>query len=103
MRLCRLLPMAAIVGVASAMIVGSPSVPGAQAETRLTVPGAGPLYYPKILTDLPLGRFYLLGTGQEGGEPLSLLEGYDVLNPKIGENWFPGSQAQVVHYPASIG
>lgn len=104
MRLLRLVPMAAIAGVASAMVVvGSASVPGAQAETRLTVPGAGPLYYPKILTDLPLGRFYLLGTDQISGEPLSLVEGYDVLNPMIGENWFPGSQAQVVNYPASIG
>lgn len=104
MRLSRLLPTAAIAGVASAMIVvGSVSVPAAQAQTRLTVPGAGPLYYPNVITDLPLGRFYLLGTGREGGEPLSLVEGYNLLNPMIGENWFPGSQAQVVHYPASVG
>ncbi|GFG48602.1 PE-PPE domain-containing protein [Mycolicibacterium agri] len=56
-----------------------------------------------MITSLPLGRFYLLDTREEGGEPLSILGGYDVLNHMIGENWFPSSTAQVVNYPASIG
>lgn len=62
------------------------------------------LYYPNVITDLPVGRFYLLGTREADGRPLSILEGYDVLNHMIGENWFSrSSTAQVVNYSASIG
>jgi hypothetical protein len=110
--------------------VGFVSIPRAQADsgdiagfasdaiddaTRITVPGAGPLYHPNIITELPsLGQSYLRGlpSGEGlsgGGESLSgpstvsLLQGYDILNHAIGENWFPDSTAQVVDYPASIG
>ncbi|MGV0794146.1 PE-PPE domain-containing protein [Mycolicibacterium sp. XJ1819] len=55
------------------------------------------------MTQLPVGRFYLLGTGEERGGPLSVLDGYALLNRMIGENWYPGSTAEVVTYPASIG
>ena len=79
------------------------SVPLAQAQTRITVPGAGPLYFPKAITSLPLGRFYLFDTREEDGAPLSILEGYDVLNHMIGENWFSPGTVRVVNYPASIG
>ncbi len=94
----------AIAGVASAVVlVGALTVSPVRAQTRITVPGAGPLYYPSFLTALPVGRFYLLGTDEEQGEPLTVLQGYDLLNHMIGENWYPGSTAQVVNYPASIG
>lgn len=103
MRLSRLLP-AVTAGLMSAMIaIGAVSVPWAQAQTRITVPGAGPLYYPNIVGNLPLGRMYFVGTSEEAGPPLSILAGYDLLNHQIGENWFPGSTAQVVNYPASMG
>jgi PE-PPE domain/PE family len=73
------------------------------ADTRITVPGAGPLYYPNFLLHLPyLGRTLLEG-GIPGPSSVSLLQGYDLLNDAIGENWFPGSMAQVVNYPASLG
>ena len=103
MRLSRLLP-AVTAGLMSAMFaIGAVSVPWAQAQTRITVPGAGPLYYPNIVGKLPLGRMYFVGTSEEAGPPLSILAGYDLLNHQIGENWFPGSTAQVVNYPASMG
>jgi hypothetical protein len=98
-----LLPAAAIVGIAAAMIAAPSSVPLVQAQTRITVPGAGPLYYPNVIKELPLGRLYMLGTRGEDGEPLSVVEGYDVLNHMIGENWFGPSTPQVVDYPASMG
>ncbi|WP_082956388.1 PE-PPE domain-containing protein [Mycobacterium sp. E787] len=78
-------------------------IPGAAAGTRITVPGAGPLYYPRFLTELPhLGQVLLQG-GVAGPSSVSFLQGYDLLNQAIGENWFPGTTAQVVSYPASIG
>jgi PE-PPE domain len=82
---------------------GIVSIPCTQADTRITVPGAGPLYEPNFLTELPyLGQNYLKG-GLPGPSSVSILQGYDLLNHAIGENWFPGSTAQVVDYPASIG
>src|SRR6202022_3695428 len=75
----------------------------APADTRITVPGAGPLYFPKFITELPyLGQVLLQG-GVAGPPSVSILQGYDLLNHAIGQNWFPGSLAQVVNYPASIG
>ena len=95
---------AAIAGFAAAVIgVGAMSVPVAQAQTRITVPGAGPLYYPNVIGRLPLGRLYFAGTSEGVGPPLSILAAYDLLNHQIGQNWFPGSAAQVVNYPASMG
>ncbi|GAY16001.1 hypothetical protein MSZK_27270 [Mycobacterium sp. shizuoka-1] len=95
---------AATAGFAAAMIVGGVvSVPAVQAQTRITVPGAGPLYYPNFVGRLPLGRLYFSGTSEAVGPPLSILDAYDLLNHQIGQNWFPGSSAQVVNYPASIG
>ncbi|TGD86474.1 PE-PPE domain-containing protein [Mycolicibacterium sp. CH28] len=94
----------ATVGLICAMIaIGTVPEPGAQAQTRITVPGAGPLYYPNIVAQLPVGRLYFMGTSEAAGPPLSLLAGYDLLNHQIGANWFPGSTAQVVNYPASMG
>lgn len=87
----------------AAIALGCVVVPRADAQTRITVGGAGPLYFPNLITNLPVGRFYLLGTDEEGGQPLSILDGYDLLNHVLGENWFPGSKPQVVNYPASIG
>jgi len=79
------------------------SMSGAAAATRITVPGAGPLYFPGIITQLPyLGQVYLEG-GIPGPSSVSILQGYDLLNQAIGENWFPGTVAQVVNYPASMG
>lgn len=92
----------AATGLACAAIIAG-AAPPAQAQTRITVGGAGPLYYPNLITNLPLGRFYLLGTDAAEGPPVSILEGYDLLNHMVGENWFPGSTPQVVNYPASIG
>jgi hypothetical protein len=79
------------------------SLPPAAADTRITVPGAGPLYYPKFLSQLPYLGQVLLEGGIPGPSSVSLLQGYGLLNDAIGENWFPGSMAQVVNYPASIG
>ena len=85
------------------MPMGSQPIPGAAAGTRITVPGAGPLYYPTFITQLPdLGRYYLQG-GLPGPSSISILQGYDLLNQSIGQNWFPGTTAQVDNYPASIG
>jgi PE-PPE domain/PE family len=79
------------------------SLPRAAADTRITVPGAGPLYEPNFLTQLPyLGQAFLEG-GIPGPRSVSILQGYELLNQAIGENWFPGSTAQVVNYPASFG
>lgn len=74
----------------------------AAAGTRITVPGAGPLYYPRFLTELPyLGQALLLGI--PGPSSASILQGYDLINHAIGENWFPDTIASVINYPASIG
>lgn len=76
---------------------------GAAAGTRITVPGAGPLYYPNFITELPyLGQLVYAGS-IPGPISVSVLQGYDLLNHAIGQNWFPGTTAQVVNYPASIG
>jgi hypothetical protein len=85
-----------------AVLVSAPSV---TADTRITVPGAGPLYEPTIITqDIPgLGERYFVSNGQQAVGSLTILQGYDLLNHEIGENWFPASTAQVVNYPASIG
>jgi hypothetical protein len=100
----RLLRGAAIAALVSAVIgVGMAGADPAHAQTRITVPGAGPLYYPDIVKQLPLGRLYFFGTSEAVGPPLSVLDGYDLLNHQIGANWFPGSTAQVVDYPASMG
>lgn len=88
---------------AALVAVGVVSMPWAQAQTRITVPGAGPLYYPNFVGKLPFGRMYFAGTSEAVGPPLSILAGYDLLNHQIGQNWFPGSTAQVVNYPASMG
>jgi hypothetical protein len=88
---------------AGAAAAGMASIPRVAAGTRITVPGAGPLYYPNFLTQLPyLGQILLEG-GIPGPSSVSVLQGYDLLNLAIGENWFPGSIAQVVNYPASFG
>jgi PE-PPE domain len=104
-RLSRIFPATALAGAAASAMIGAGvvSIPRAQADTRITVPGAGPLYEPNFLTELPyLGQHYLKG-GIPGPSSVSILQGYDILNHAIGENWFPGSTAQVVDYPASIG
>ncbi|WP_085096262.1 PE-PPE domain-containing protein [Mycobacterium paraense] len=78
-------------------------IPGAAAGTRITVPGAGPLYYPNFITELPyLGQLLYAGS-IPGPISVSILQGYDLLNHAIGQNWFPGTTPQVVNYPASIG
>ncbi len=79
------------------------SIPGAAAGTRITIPGAGPLYYPNFITTLPYLGQVLLEGGVPGPNSVSILQGYDLLNHAIGENWFPGTMAQLVNYPASIG
>ncbi len=56
-------------------------VDGTSGETRITVPGASPG----------------LLTGNAS------LENYAALNNAIGENWFPGTIAEVVNYPATAG
>ncbi|MCV7347894.1 PE-PPE domain-containing protein [Mycolicibacterium rhodesiae] len=100
----RLLRGAAITVLVSAVAaIGVCSAGRAQAQTRITVPGAGPLYYPDAVTHLPLGRLYFFGTPEAAGPPVSILDGYDLLNHQIGAKWFPGSTAQVVDYPASMG
>jgi hypothetical protein len=76
----------------------------AAAVTRITVPGAGPLYFPKFITQLPyLGQWIILQGGILGPGSASVLQAYDMLNHAIGQSWFPGSVADVVNYPASIG
>lgn len=72
------------------------------ATTRITLPGAGPLYMPKFLLDLPfLGLVY--GQGFPAPPNASILQAYDALNLAIGQSWYPNSVAQVVNYPASVG
>ncbi|OBI45550.1 PE-PPE domain-containing protein [Mycobacterium sp. E796] len=84
-------------------LLGTPLVQGAAAGTRITVPGAGPLYYPNFISELPyLGQLLYAGS-VPGPISVSILQGYDLLNHAIGENWFPGTTSQVVNYPASIG
>lgn len=84
-------------------LVGGPAPLAAAAGTRITVPGAGPLYYPNFITSLPyLGQLIYAGS-IPGPLSVSVLQGYDILNHAIGQNWFPGTTAQVVNYPASIG
>lgn len=79
------------------------TLPNPAAGTRIAVPGAGPLYLPNFLTRLPyLGQpFY--GGSVPGPVSVSILQGYDLINHAIGQNWFTGSLAQVVNYPASMG
>ena len=79
------------------------SIPSAAAGTRITIPGAGPLYYPNFITTLPYLGQVLLEGGVPGPNSVSILQGYDLLNHAIGGNWFPGTMAQLVNYPASIG
>lgn len=84
------------------LLTGQP-IMGAAAGTRITVPGAGPLYYPNFITELPyLGQLLYAGS-IPGPISVSILQGYDLLNHAIGQNWFPGTTPQVVNYPASIG
>ncbi len=81
---------------------GVTSTPSAAAGTRITIPGAGPLYYPNFITRLPyLGQVFFTGS-VPGPNSVSILQGYDLINHAIGQNWFPGTTAQVVNYPASI-
>lgn len=76
----------------------------AAAATRITVPGAGPLYYPFFITDAPyLGPLLITGIGMPAPGSASILQAYGLLNSAIGQNWFPGTSSQVVNYPASIG
>ncbi len=83
--------------------VDAPAQASAAPGTRITVPGAGPLYYPRFITQLPyLGQYYLEGD-LAAPSSISILQGYDLLNQAIGQNWFPGTTAQVVNYPASVG
>jgi hypothetical protein len=84
-------------------LLGGPAIPAAAAGTRITVPGAGPLYYPNFITNLPyLGQLLYAGS-IPGPVSVSILQGYDLLNHAIGQSWFPGTTPQVVNYPASIG
>ncbi|OBK17668.1 PE-PPE domain-containing protein [Mycobacterium asiaticum] len=72
------------------------------AGVRITVPGAGPLYAPRWITQLPFaGQIALQGISAPWS--VSVLEAYHLLNGVIGQNWFPSSLAQVVDYPASMG
>lgn len=88
---------------AGSAIASLAPIASAAAGTRITIPGAGPLYYPNFITSLPyLGQVLLQG-GIPGPSSVSILQGYDLLNHAIGQNWFPGTTAQLVNYPASIG
>jgi PE-PPE domain-containing protein/PE family protein len=89
--------------IANVNLAGASATGSAAAGTRITVPGAGPLYYPNFLTQFPYLGQYLLQGGVSGPSSVSILQGYDLLNHAIGQNWFPGSTPQVVNYPASIG
>lgn len=73
------------------------------AGVRITVPGAGPLYFPNFITRLPyLGQLLYAGS-VPGPGTVSILQGYDLINHAIGQNWFTSTLAQVVNYPASMG
>jgi PE-PPE domain/PE family len=87
----------------AAQTLSPASIPGAAAGVRITIPGAGPLYYPNFITTLPYLGQVLLEGGVPGPSSVSILQGYELLNHAIGENWFPGTLAQVDNYPASIG
>lgn len=94
--------LTAEMATAQTLLVRQP-IAGAAAGTRITVPGAGPLYYPNFITELPyLGQLVYAGS-IPGPISISILQGYDLLNHAIGQNWFPGTTPQVVNYPASIG
>jgi hypothetical protein len=84
-------------------LAGTAATPIAAAGTRITIPGAGPLYYPYFITNAPyLGHLLITGIGLPGPISTSILQEYDLLNHAIGQNWFPGTTPQVVNYPASI-
>lgn len=87
----------------SPLIGAGAELPNAAAGVRLTVPGAGPLYNPRFVLELPFLGLPLLAGGVPGPISASLLQGYDLLNGAIGGRWFPDSIASVVNYPASIG
>ena len=92
-----------IANAAQSLQTGIAPIPATAAGTRITVPGAGPLYYPNFITELPyLGQLVYAGS-IPGPLSVSILQGYDLLNHAIGQNWFPGTTSQVVNYPASIG
>lgn len=79
------------------------ATPNAAAATRISVPGAGPLYLPNFFTRLPyLGQLFYADS-IPGPSSVSILQGYELINHAIGQNWFPASLAQVVNYPASMG
>ena len=90
MRWSRVLPATALAAAAASgmLAVGLVSAPRANADTLITVPGAGPLYEPSFITeDIPgLGQRYFLGDGQQGVGSLTIMQGYDLLNHEIGEN-----------------
>ncbi len=79
------------------------AMPNAAAATRITVPGAGPLYLPNFITRFPYLGQLLYADSVPGPGSVSILQGYDLINHAIGQNWFPGSLAQVLNYPASMG
>jgi len=79
------------------------AVPNAAAGTRIAVPGAGPLYLPNFLTRLPYLGQLLYGGSVPGPLSVSILQGYELINHAIGQNWFAGTLAQIVNYPASMG
>jgi hypothetical protein len=81
---------------------GSISAPPAAAGARITIPGAGPLYYPRFITELPFLGYAAL-QGVPGPTSVSILQAYDLQNLAIGQSWFPDTLAQVVNYPASNG
>lgn len=93
----------AVIACSALLATGAASPPPAQAESRIVVGGGGPLYYPNPIGNLPMGRLYFVGTPYLQGPPLSILDGYDLLTHMVGGNWFSGSSAQVVNYPASMG
>ncbi|WP_205875975.1 PE-PPE domain-containing protein [Mycobacterium camsae] len=94
---------ASVNAYASTEAANAYALPNAAAATRITVPGAGPLYLPNFFTRFPyLGQLFY-GSGVPGPVSVSILQGYDLINHAIGQNWFPGSLAQVVNYPASMG
>ena len=61
---------------------------GSSDAIRITVPGASPLYYSAL--------FKLLSHRITADQ-------YAALSAAIGGNWFPGTRAEVVNYPATAG